>query len=134
MALAWALALLLALVAADPATLTVATFGRVLDGSRHALVLFHAPWCTHCTEMMPAFEVLSRNMANEPSVVVARVDGSSDGGSPLRLRFGVTRYPTIKFFAQGSSEPEVSRSRASARAADESAPSRTTWGNATCGT
>lgn len=41
---------------------------------------------------------------SENDVVIANVDADSEGGRPLGSRYGVSGFPTIKYFPKGSTE------------------------------
>jgi len=88
---------------AVPSAVTVLTpknFDAVaLDPSKNALVEFYAPWCGHCKSLAPTYEKVASAFAGEDNVVVAKVD--ADKHRDLAQRFGVSGFPTIKFFAAG---------------------------------
>jgi len=45
---------------------------------------------------------LAETFSNEPNVVVAKVDAEADNSKATAKEYGVSSYPTIKFFAKGS--------------------------------
>jgi len=101
-------ALLLALIAvsvsaANVKELTPDNFDTFVGGDRPALVEFFAPWCGHCKKLVPVYEELATTFAKEP-VVIASVD--ADAHKDLGGKFGVSGFPTIKYFPAGSSTPE----------------------------
>lgn len=57
---------------------------------------FYAPWCGHCKSLAPVYEQVATAFKKEKDVVVAKVD--ADAHKDLGERFGVTGFPTIKFF------------------------------------
>jgi len=83
-----------------------ATFDKiVLDSSKDVLVEFYAPWCGHCKRLAPDYEKVAAAFANEPNVVIAKIDADKhkiSGG-----KYGVTGFPTIKFFGKNSKDGEA---------------------------
>lgn len=57
--------------------------------------------------MAPKYETVAKIFAGEPDVVVAKVDASEH--RDLGSRFGVSGFPTLKFFPKGGDvkEPEA---------------------------
>jgi len=84
--------------------LTPENFDSFVDGSKAAFVEFFAPWCGHCKNLAPAYEVVGDAFAKIPDVVIAKVD--ADKHKDLGGRFGVSGFPTLKFFPKGSTTPE----------------------------
>ena len=76
----------------------------VLTSKKHVLVEFYAPWCGHCKSLAPKYEQLASVFAGDKEVIIAKVDATEEQG--LGTKYGVSGYPTLKFFAPGSSEPE----------------------------
>ena len=81
-------------------------FDKVVDGSKHALVEFYAPWCGHCKTLAPKYDELAKIFAAEGDVVIAKVDADSEAGRPLGTRFDVKGFPTLKYFPKGSTTAE----------------------------
>lgn len=77
---------------------TDSTFQReVLAATVPVLVMFHAPWCQPCHEMMPTLDQVSKRFDDELKFV--RVDG--DANEFTRQKYAVERYPTLVVFDQG---------------------------------
>jgi protein disulfide-isomerase-like protein len=68
------------------------------------LVEFYAPWCGHCKTLAPIYETLGAVFAGEKNVVIAKVDATQE--EALASRYGIEGFPTLKYFAPGSAEPE----------------------------
>lgn len=79
--------------------LTMPVFDQFLKG-KDVLVMFHAPWCGHCTSMKPAYMQVAKHFKEEnfPGVLAA-VDATKE--RELVKREGVTGYPTLKYYSNG---------------------------------
>jgi protein disulfide-isomerase A6 len=86
--------------------LTDSTFSKEVGSDKNVLVAFTAPWCGHCKSLAPTWETLADDFANEPNVLIAKVDAEADNAKNTAKSQGVTSYPTIKFFPAGSKTPE----------------------------
>lgn len=75
-----------------------------LDKTKDVLVEFYAPWCGHCKNLAPVYEKVGTAFKNEPNCVVAKVD--ADGERDLGEKYGVSGFPTIKFFPKDNKDGE----------------------------
>jgi protein disulfide-isomerase A6 len=93
-------------VVVPPSAVTVLTDANfaefALDTGKNALVEFYAPWCGHCKKLVPIYEKLGNVFASESDVVIGKVDATEN--QALAETYGVTGYPTIKYFPSGSDE------------------------------
>ncbi|KAK2570032.1 Protein disulfide-isomerase A5 [Acropora cervicornis] len=70
--------------------LTEANFETFLSQTEHVLVMFYAPWCSHCQSAKPTFLKASEAFAKEPSKAFTAVDCSQDAeydGDPTEEDF-----------------------------------------------
>ncbi|KAK3378452.1 thioredoxin-like protein [Podospora didyma] len=86
--------------------LTDSTFKKAIGGDKNILVAFTAPWCGHCKTLAPVWETVAQDFALENNVVVAKVDAEAENSKATASEYGVSSYPTIKFFPAGSTTPE----------------------------
>ncbi|XP_057439045.1 probable protein disulfide-isomerase A6 [Lotus japonicus] len=88
----------------DVVALTEDTFGKEVGQDRGALIEFYAPWCGHCKKLAPEYEKLATSFRKTKSVLIAKVD--CDEHKSVCNKYGVSGYPTIQWFPQGSLEPK----------------------------
>jgi len=89
--------------ASNVVVLTPSNFDAIVkDTTKDVLVEFYAPWCGHCKNLAPDYEIVANAFAGESSVVVAKVD--ADEHKSLGTAYGVSGFPTIKFFPKDNKE------------------------------
>ncbi|KAJ1657272.1 hypothetical protein IWQ61_003301 [Dispira simplex] len=103
-ALSLVLSLAVALATSAVVELTPDNFDKVLDESKSVFIEFYAPWCGHCKSLAPIYEELANAFSHtKDSVVIAKVD--ADAHRELGTRFGITGFPTLKFFKDDKTQP-----------------------------
>ena len=63
------------------------------------MVMFHAPWCGHCRNMMPAWDEFTQNFDGYKGTRIVKVDGTQN--PELAQLHGVKGFPTVKFCPNG---------------------------------
>ncbi|AQK69417.1 Protein disulfide-isomerase like 2-1 [Zea mays] len=88
-------------IAAIPSSVVVLT-SETFD----SIVLdeFYAPWCGHCKHLAPIYEKLASVFKQDDSVVIANLD--ADKHTDLAKKYGVSSFPTLKFFPKGNKAGE----------------------------
>ncbi|KAK6350162.1 hypothetical protein TWF696_006406 [Orbilia brochopaga] len=78
--------------------LSDANFESTIKDNNNVLVKFYAPWCGHCKSLAPKYEKVASAFVREPDVVIAEIDCDSPGAKATCEKYGITGYPTLKFF------------------------------------
>jgi len=76
----------------------------VMNEDKDVLVSFTAPWCGHCKTLKPIFEKVAQAFKPESNCVLANFDADAAPNKPIASSYGVQSYPTLKFFAKGTSQ------------------------------
>jgi len=77
---------------------------HVFNSGKNSLVKFYAPWCGHCKSMAPDYAKLGADYEGSKSVLIGDVDATIE--SDLGSKYGVSGYPTLKYFTAGNTEPQ----------------------------
>lgn len=74
----------------------------VLNSEQEVLVEFYAPWCGHCKHLAPHYDEAARRIANNPNILLAKVDSTENEVSGVDIQ----GFPTLKFWGKDkSAEP-----------------------------
>ncbi|MGH0163857.1 UNVERIFIED_CONTAM: hypothetical protein FKN15_045810 [Acipenser sinensis] len=67
-----------------PVKMVVAeTFDEIVnDDSKDVLIEFYAPWCGHCKNLEPKYNELGEKLANDPNIVIAKMDATANDVPP----------------------------------------------------
>ncbi|VDP87668.1 unnamed protein product [Echinostoma caproni] len=88
----------------DEATVTAVgtTFEEIVnDGSKDVFIMFHAPWCGHCKNLMPKFKEAAEKLRSEPSVKFVLYDATAND---IPEPYSVRGYPTLYFAPKNSKD------------------------------
>ena len=84
-------------------------FASTLREHPFVALSFTASWCGHCKRLDPewakAAEILATH-ANDPPIVLGQVECTADKNARLTKDLGITAFPTIKVFRDGSADGE----------------------------
>jgi protein disulfide isomerase len=87
-------------LAGDVENLTDANFDDFVKNNKKVLVKFYAPWCGHCKKMAPEWEEAATKLKGK--VPLADVDATEQ--KTCASKYGVSGYPTIKWFVDGEAQ------------------------------
>ena len=81
--------------------IVVASARKDDDDDRDFLVLFHAPWCGHCVQLMPVWAQLADLYRRVHSIVIASIDATQNEIQEV----DIDQFPSIYLFDARGSPP-----------------------------
>ncbi|XP_041966139.1 protein disulfide-isomerase A3 [Alosa sapidissima] len=73
----------------------------VNDDSKDVLIEFYAPWCGHCKSLEPKYNELGEKLANDPNIVIAKMDATAND---VPSQYEVRGFPTLFFSPAGQKD------------------------------
>jgi len=68
---------------------------EVIDNDKDVMLVFYAPWCGHCKQLLPKYEEAAKKLKEKnPKIVLARMDATENEIESVHI----TGFPTIKFY------------------------------------
>ena len=68
---------------------------EVINNDKDVILLFYAPWCTHCKELSPKYEEVGKRLKDKNSkLLIAKIDGTENEVENI----SISGFPTIMFF------------------------------------
>ncbi|NWU96261.1 QSOX1 oxidase, partial [Upupa epops] len=81
--------------------------GRLLRSPSAWAVEFFASWCGHCVHFAPTWRALAHDIREwRPAVMLAAIDCANEDNQQVCSDFGITGFPTLKFFRAFSEKAE----------------------------
>ena len=68
---------------------------EVIDNDKDVMLLFYAPWCSHCKALQPKYEEVAKKLKEKnPKLRLAKIDGTQNEVESVIL----SGFPTVKFY------------------------------------
>ncbi|TQS36560.1 hypothetical protein Golomagni_02980 [Golovinomyces magnicellulatus] len=83
------------------------SFKSEINKNKDVFVAFTTPRCGHCKNLAPTWEKIAEDFSRELDVVIAKVDAEAENSKNTAKDQEISSYPTIKFYAKGTIEPEI---------------------------
>merc|ERR1719210_222364 len=78
--------------------LTADNFTKFVKNEKLSLVMWYAPWCKHCKQVMPEYEGAAAEL-KEWGIPLIKVDGTRE--KELADQYGIGGWPQFKLFRKG---------------------------------
>ena len=75
---------------------------EVINNDKDVMVIFYAPWCSHCKEFMPKYEEAAKIMKGNDKLIMAKIDGSANEVESV----AITGFPIILFYPGNKKKEE----------------------------
>ena len=62
-------------------------------------IMFYAPWCPHCTNLMDTWSGLAKEFGDDNSIAIAKID--TDKNKEIGQKHSIKGYPTLKLYQNG---------------------------------
>lgn len=93
-----------ATLSVDPSLLVVndRSLDQALSDHTLLVVMFYAPWCQHCKQLMPKYKAVRSMLRKQGSdYVLSVLDAEADDGQATARKYDIRAYPTIRVYAGG---------------------------------
>ncbi|KRX00945.1 Thioredoxin-like fold [Pseudocohnilembus persalinus] len=75
----------------------------VINNDKDVLLEFYAPWCGHCKQLAPEYELAAQKLQSNPNIILAKIDATKNE----ILGIQVDGFPTIKYFPGNQKNRQV---------------------------
>jgi len=84
--------------------LTASNFKKLVLDDKDSLWLveFYAPWCGHCKQLAPSYEVAAKQLKGVVKLGAVDMDEEQSVGAP----YNIQGFPTIKWFGFDKQNPK----------------------------
>jgi protein disulfide-isomerase-like protein len=72
----------------------------VINSPQHVMVMFYAPWCSHCKSMAPEYESAAQALSSNRKYLIVKVDATENDIEDYEIK----SFPTVLFFAAGKKD------------------------------